>query len=197
MLRTAACILVLGTAAVMADEADPYLWLEDVEGEKALEWVRAQNSASLSELEGDARFEELMSEAMSVLTSEERLPLGEIHNGQVYNFWQDETHVRGVWRRASVESYRKGEPEWDTVLDFDDLAEREDENWIHGDITCLSPEYRHCMIEMSYGGKDAAVWREFDTKTKSFVEGWLHVARGEDLVELGRQGHASRRNGLG
>ena len=171
MLKTAACILVLGTAAVMADETDPYLWLEDVEGEKALEWVRAQNSASLSELEGDARFEELMSEAMSVLTSEERLPLGEIHNGQVYNFWQDETHVRGVWRRASVESYRKGEPEWDTVLDFDDLAEREDENWIHGDITCLSPEYRHCMIEMSYGGKDAAVWREFDTKTKSFVEG--------------------------
>ncbi len=160
----------MGMATSATAEDDPYLWLEDVEGEKALSWVRAQNEASLGALESDPRFEALYNEALTVLTSDARLPLGQIRNGFVYNFWQDETHVRGLWRRAAVDGYRAGAPDWETILDFDALAEAEDENWIHGDIVCLTPEYRHCMIEMSYGGKDAAVWREFDIETKSFVE---------------------------
>lgn len=183
-----AAAVVAGSGAA---EDDPFLWLEEVEGEAALDWVRAQNDRSLSELEGDPRFDDLYQEALSVLTSDARLPNGSIHKGQVYNYWQDDVHVRGVWRRASVESYRSGEPEWETVLDFDKLAEEEGENWVHGDIVCLSPEYRHCMIEMSYGGKDAAVWREFDTAEKKFVEGgfslpeaktWLTWADADTLL---------------
>ena len=152
-------------------EEDPYLWLEEVEGEEALDWVRAQNKPRFSELEGDSRFGALYEEALSVLTSDARLPLGQIRNGQVYNFWQDDTHVRGLWRRADLESYVDGDPVWETLIDFDALAQEEGENWIHGNIACLGPEYRHCMIEISDGGKDAAYWREFDVETKSFVEG--------------------------
>ena len=157
--------------SVSAASADPFSWLEEVEGEKAIAWVKERNAKSLAALEADPRFQPMVEEAKAILNSTARIPYGEIHNGQVYNFWQDGDHVRGLWRRASVDSYRKGAPVWETVIDFDKLAADEGRNWIHGDITCLSPDYVHCMIELSDGGKDAAYWREFDTEKKSFVDG--------------------------
>lgn len=172
MIKAAAA--VFAAAALLnsanATENDPYLWLEEVEGEEALDWVRSQNERSLTELEGDPRFSDLYEEALSVLTSDARLPVGQIVNGKVYNFWQDDNHVRGIWRRSDVDAYRAGEPDWETLIDFDALAEAEDRNWIQNDIICLAPAWRHCMIEISDGGKDAAYWREFDTETKAFVE---------------------------
>lgn len=167
----AAGALALASQAGAEDIDDPYLWLEEVEGEAALDWVRTQNARSLAVLEADPRFDAMYQDALSILTSQDRLALGRIHNGHVYNFWQDDAHVRGVWRRASVESYRDGAPDWETLIDFDRLAESEERNWISDSIVCLSPAYRHCMIEMSDGGKDAAYWREFDTVEKTFVEG--------------------------
>ena len=166
--------LAFAAAALMANanaDDDPYLWLEEVESERALDWVRGQNDRSLAILENDPRFEGLHQDALSILNSKERLALGVIRNNQVYNFWQDENHVRGVWRRADIASYKSGDPNWDVLIDFDQFAEKEGRNWIHGGTRCLSPEYRHCMIEISDGGKDAAYWREFDTVEKTFVDG--------------------------
>jgi prolyl oligopeptidase len=172
-----ALLLLAAAAAAQAgdDVADPNLWLEDIEGGKALDWVRQQNAHSQSELEADPRFAPMHAEAKAILTSEERIAYGEIHAGHVYNFWQDETSVRGIWRRADVASYRAGAPRWETLLDFDRLARDEGENWIHGEVECLKPEYVHCMVEMSRGGKDAGVWREFDTRTREFVSGGFFV----------------------
>lgn len=150
---------------------DPHLWLEEIEGEKAIAWVKAENSRSLAELETDPRFKPMYEEAKSILTSTARVPDGEINAGYVYNFWQDGEQVRGLWRRADVKSFRKGAPKWEPLIDFDKLAKDEGENWIHGDIVCLGPQWRHCMIELSKGGKDAAYWREFDLQSKSFVDG--------------------------
>lgn len=172
LLRAAAAMLVLTSPALAqaGSAEDPYIWLEEVESEAALDWVRGQNSRSLAELEADPRFEAMRAEALSVLTSDERLALGAIHNGHVYNFWQDETHVRGLWRRASVASYRAGAPEWETLIDYDLLAKTEGRNWVRGSVNCLSPEYVHCMVALSDGGSDAAIWREFNTETKQFVQ---------------------------
>src|SRR5690606_34126047 len=125
---------------------------------------------TLAVLEADPRFEPMRREALSILNSDARIPLGAIHDGNVYNFWQDATHVRGVWRRASVEDYVRGTPRWEILIDYDGLAEDEGENWVAGSRVCLPPEYRHCMIEVSHGGQDAAVWREFDTDAKAFVD---------------------------
>ncbi len=176
MKKTIAAVMTAAMAAMTTVNAsDPYLWLEEVESGQALDWVRAQNKRSLAELESDPRFADLYKDVLSVLTSDARLAYGEIHNGQVYNFWQDETHIRGLWRRADVESYRNGEPDWETLIDFDALAKAEGENWIKGEIACLSPAYRHCMVELSDGGKDAAYWREFDLETKTFVEDGFYL----------------------
>ncbi|MAW79154.1 MAG: S9 family peptidase [Parvularcula sp.] len=179
----AAAAFAVMTSAAPAQDDDPFLWLEAVEGEKALDWVREQNARSLEVLENDPRFEPMYEEALSVLTSDERLALGQIHNGHVYNFWQDDEHKRGLWRRASVESYRSGEPAWETVLDVDTLAAEEDRNWIRGSVVCLSPEYVHCMVELSDGGKDAGYWREFNTEEKAFVEGGFALDEAKSSVE--------------
>ena len=179
---SAAMAVLMSFAMALAADDDPYLWLEDVEGEEALDWVRAQNARSLGELEADPRFNALYQEALSVLNSTERLAPGSIHNGHVYNFWQDDTHVRGLWRRADVESYRAGAPAWETLIDYDKLAADEGRNWIRGSVACLSPAYRHCMVELSDGGKDAGYWREFDTETKSFVDGGFYLPEAKSGV---------------
>lgn len=165
----AAAMLLTSPCALAADDA--FIWLEEIEGEKALDWAREENARSLPVLESDPRFEPMREEARAILTSPARIPTGAIRNGAVYNFWQDDAHVRGVWRRAGVESYRAGEPDWETLIDFDQLAKDEGENWISDAFVCLAPEYRLCMVELSRGGGDISTWREFDTAAKKFVDG--------------------------
>ena len=101
------------------------LWAEEVLGEKALAWVRKHNERSLTTLKAHARYAELETEAKNILTSKERIPYGSVRDGYVYNFWQDETHIRGLWRRTPVEEYSKESPVWETILDLDALSEAE------------------------------------------------------------------------
>lgn len=171
-----------GAAAASAGKEDPYLWMEEIQGAKALAWAKKENDRSLPKLEADPRFPAMKAEALAILTSKARIPFGSIHNGAVYNFWQDDEHVRGLWRRASVGSFKSGEPEWETLIDYDALAKAEGKNWVAEQTVCLSPEYRHCMVELSDGGKDAASWREFDTSTKQFVDGGFELAEAKQNV---------------
>ena len=150
---------------------DPYLWLEEVEGERALEWVHARNKECFDELEADERYGKFLSQAEKILNAKDRIPYGSIRGKYVYNFWQDAEHVRGIMRRTTPESYRLAKPEWETVLDIDALAKAEDENWVYKGTTWLAPDYERCLIKLSRGGTDASVHREFDTLAKRFVEG--------------------------
>lgn len=155
-------------------EGEDLLWLEEVEGERALSWVRAQNARSLSMLENDPHYEPFFEDALEVMTSDERIPYGSVRGGQVYNFWQDDENPRGLWRRTPLESYRSETPEWETVLDIDALSKAEDANWVFKGANCHAPEDGAgtvCMVSLSDGGKDAVIQREFDLATKQFVEG--------------------------
>ncbi|MFN3313939.1 MAG: prolyl oligopeptidase family serine peptidase [Hyphomonas sp.] len=157
-----------------AFDESAHLWLEKVEGEAALAWVTAQNERTLAELEADPRYAGFEAAALDVLNSSERIPAGAVRDGYVYNFWQDETHVRGIWRRAPLESYATDTPAWETLLDIDALAKAEGANWVYKGASCLRPppggEWR-CLVQLSDGGKDAVVNREFNVETKSFVDG--------------------------
>lgn len=150
---------------------DPYLWLEEVEGERALEWVHARNKECFDELEADERYGKFLSQAEKLLNAKDRIPYGSIRGKYVYNFWQDAEHVRGIMRRTTPESYRLAKPEWETVLDIDALAKAEDENWVYKGTAWLAPDYERCLIKLSRGGTDASVHREFDMVAKRFVEG--------------------------
>ncbi|MGD1980053.1 MAG: prolyl oligopeptidase family serine peptidase [Akkermansiaceae bacterium] len=154
-----------------ADE--PHLWLEEVEGEAALEWVTTQNEQTLTELQSDPRYSKYEEEALEILTSKERIPYGRIRGEYVYNFWQDEENVRGLWRRTSRESYATEDPEWETVLDFDQLAEEEDKNWVFKGARTFHDKKEdryYTLVALSDGGKDAVIRREFDLEKKEFVE---------------------------
>ena len=139
------------------NQADPYLWLEEVEGEKALNWVQNQNKSSLAHFEADPRYNQYLESAVDLLNAKDRIPYGAVRGGVIYNFWQDETNVRGLWRKTTPESYRTDDPQWETILDFDKLAADENENWVYKGSVCLAPDFTRCMLRLSRGGKDASV----------------------------------------
>ena len=78
--------------------------------------------------------------------------------------------MRGVWQRTPLAEYRKKESAWETVLDFDALAKAENENWVYKGVDCLAPSGELCLVRLSRGGKDASVYREYNTRTRRFVE---------------------------
>src|SRR5438067_11435724 len=148
---------------------DPYLWLEDVTGEDALDWVRTRNDETLDELTTGARFAELRDELREVLDADDRIPYVRRRGEFLYNFWQDASHPRGLWRRTTLESYRTAEPDWELLLDVDALGAAEGENWVWASASVRKPEYARALIELSRGGADATVVREFDLRTREFV----------------------------
>ena len=143
-----ALLLLTITAAVAglggvkaATSNDPYLWLEDVSSPKALQWVEAHNAKSTAVLEADPRYRQFYDQALDIAQAEDRIPVGEFIGGEIYNFWQDKDHVRGIWRRSSIESYSSGKPQWETVLDLDGLALSEKVGSSRVDLQACKLEY--------------------------------------------------------
>jgi len=160
---------------VVLNESDPYLWLEEVEGEKALAWVEEQNELSLGYLETLPQFEPLYERNLEIYNSDDRIPMPGIRGDEVYNFWKDADHVRGLWRRMPLADYLAGSADWEILLDLDALAEAEGEDWVWKGPSCLRPDYRRCLLNLSRGGADATVVREFDTVTGEFVEDGFYL----------------------
>ncbi len=171
------------TGAAMAEADDPFLWLEEVEGEKPLAWVKAQNERSLKLLQSDARYSDLESKALAILEAKDRIPSPSFRAGQITNFWQDQANVRGIVRRTSVESYMTENPQWETVLDIDALTKAENANWVFKGSSCLQPEEKICLVSLSNGGKDAVEVREFDAKSKAFVPGGFRLSDGKQSAD--------------
>lgn len=154
---------------------DPWLWLEDVGGEKSLDWVRDRNKVSQQLLENAPGFADLNSDLLAILDSDARIP-GVSKNGDFYyNFWRDKANPRGLWRRTTLEEYRKEQPEWEIVLDLDAFAEAEGENWVWKGGQLLRPDYELALVTLSRGGADAGVVREFNVKSKEFVSGGFEL----------------------
>ena len=161
---------------------DPYIWLEDVEGEEALAWVERQNEQSVAYIESLPMFDELYERSLEILDSDDRIAYPGIRGGHVFNFWRDATNPRGLWRRTTVDDYVAGDPDWDVILDLDALAEAEGEDWVWSGAACLRPDYRICMLELSRGGSDAAVMREFDVENRAFVDDGFVVPEAKSRV---------------
>lgn len=162
-------INVLLFAASAAAEADPYSWLEEITGQRAMAFVEAQNAVTVKELETQPEFADFKAQVLAILNSHDRIPFVHKLGDRYYNFWQDAANPRGLLRRTTLEEYRKPQPAWETVLDLDALAKDEKENWVWGGEHALPPKYERSLVFLSRGGGDAKVVREFDLKTKQFV----------------------------
>ncbi|HMB73055.1 MAG TPA: prolyl oligopeptidase family serine peptidase [Gammaproteobacteria bacterium] len=156
--------------ADLSAQDDPYLWLEDVESERALTFARENNERTLERLEAHPLFEPILDRNLEILNSDQRIAMPSQMGGFIYNFWRDAVHVRGIWRRTSVDSYRTAEPDWETVVDLDAVADEEGENWVWSGANCRYPDYDRCLVSLSRGGSDAVVVREFDLNELGFVE---------------------------
>jgi prolyl oligopeptidase len=178
----AAAFLGAGAAGAQATGDDPYLWLEQVSSPKAMEWVEAHNAKSTAVLEADPRYQQYYSQALAIAEAKDRIPVGSFIGGQVYNFWQDADHVRGIWRRSAVDSYATGKPDWHTVLDLDALAKTEKANWVWKGASCARPAERRCLVYLSDGGEDAVTVREFDLHDQAFVKGGFALPKGKQDV---------------
>lgn len=186
MLRHAALVAALciahGATAQPAPPQtppDPYRWLEDVNGDRAMAWVRAENAKTVAVLENDPRFAGIHQSALTMAQATDRIPRVSFIGGMLYNFWQDSAHVRGIWRRTTLASFRTRSPRWTTVLDLDALAAAEKANWVWQGASCLQPAERRCLIRLSEGGEDADTQREFDLVTRSFVAGGFLLPKGK------------------
>ena len=171
-LQTVAATPASAAALMTQDPAasdDPHLWLEDVLGDDALAWVRERNAQSREVIEAWPQFGQTRDQLRAILDSKEQIP-GVVRRGDwLWNFWRDDRNPRGLWRRTTLEEYRKPQPAWDVVIDLDELARNENENWVWHGTNCLAPKYERGLIMLSRGGSDAQVVREFDIARREFV----------------------------
>lgn len=168
---------------------DKYLWLEEIEGQEALKWVETQNQESLGAIGSSEQYKKMESDALKILEAKDKIPGGTLQKKEVVNFWRDDVHVRGILRKTSYENYKKKNVRWETILDVDALAKKENENWVFKGMNCLEPEYRLCVATLSRGGKDASVIREFDARKKKFVESGFNLPEAKSWVAWADKDH--------
>jgi prolyl oligopeptidase len=170
-------------SASPVEQVDKYQWLEDVQGERSIDWVKAHNARSKEVLEEDPRFAELKASALKIYESPDRLPMPELKEGTIYNTWQDAEHVRGILRRTTLADYLDPEPHWTTIIDYDALAKQDKQEWVANGLNCLFPGNTLCLVSLSAGGEDADTQREFDLKTGKFMEHGFVLPHSKQTVD--------------
>ncbi|MCH4092472.1 prolyl oligopeptidase family serine peptidase [Acetobacter sp.] len=145
------------------------VFLDEIHGAQAQDWVERQNRKTVSVLEADPRYRDFYDQILSAEQSVDRLDEPEFLGGNIWNFWQDGHHPHGIWRRTTLASYRQTLTGWQTKLDIDALATREHENWVFEGADCLRPKERYCLVGLSSGGEDARTLREYDTQAGLFI----------------------------
>ena len=168
------------TAPATSD--DPYLWLEQKDSPRALQWVEAENAKTLPRLEGDRRYQGFYQDALKIASAEDRIPYPSQTGGRILNFWRDQAHPHGIWRWTTDADYATADPHWTTLLDVDALGKAEGKNWVFKGATCLQPEERYCLVSLSDGGEDAVSVREFDLQTGQFVAGGFSLPKSKQDV---------------
>jgi prolyl oligopeptidase len=179
---TAAQTTIAKAPIDQASGTDPFLWLEQVHGMRAMAWVKTEDAKSVAVLEHDPHYPALYADALKVFETKDRIPYPEIIGGQVYNFWRDKTHVRGIFRRTSLADYETSKPHWSTVLDLDAVATAKRANWVYEGLNCPFPDERRCLVQLSDGGEDATSAREFDLTKRTFVQDGFSLPRGKQNV---------------
>ena len=147
---------------------DPWLWLEEVEGQRARDFVKRQNKATLEKF-ANATFEQDRDQLAAIFDRPDNIPFVTRRGKLLFNFWKDDQHPRGLWRTTSLASYGTEEPDWQTLLDLDALAKSEREDWVWHGATTLPGTHDRAILSLSRGGGDACLLREFDLASKSFV----------------------------
>jgi prolyl oligopeptidase len=167
-------------------QQDNYLWLEDIDGEKAMEFVNKQNKTTIDELSKEKDYHSIYDKSLSIYNSSDKIAYPTIHGKYVYNFWKNKDHERGIWRRCLLADYKSGMMRWETLLDIDELSKKDDIKWVYKGVSVLYPAYNRFLVQLSKGGGDAVIIREFDADKKQFVKNGFFIDEakgGADYVD--------------
>ncbi|NML12915.1 S9 family peptidase [Sphingobium sp. AR-3-1] len=175
LLVTAAMLTGAGAPPAPVPADDPFVWLEDWTGPRAMQWVEAENKATVATLQGDPRYAGYFRQALAIASAKDRIAMPMLIHGRIYNFWRDADHQQGIWRYTSEADYATDTPHWTTVLDLDALSSADGKKWVWKGATILDPDERLALINLSDGGEDAVTLREFDLVTGRFVEGGFAI----------------------
>jgi prolyl oligopeptidase len=174
--------VISNTASAFEVPFDPFFWLEEVEGDRALQWVKNQNARTVKELESHPIYKQVHKDVTGLLLAKDKVPFSRFHKGYFWNFWQDETYKHGVLRRTTLDEYRKDQPTWEIFLDLDELSRKENENWVYKGEQRMDRNSLRSLVQLSRGGKDAVVVREFDYGTKQFVTDGFYVPEAKTRI---------------
>ncbi len=166
-----------------AQSQDPFQYLEEVDGTRALEFVNHQNQLSFDKLSLQPEYEQVFKKSLDIYNSKDRIEMPSVYGKYIYNFWQDPQHIRGIWRRTTVKKYDSGQPEWETILDLDAMQKKDSIKWVFKGADGLFPDYNRFMISLSKGGGDAVITREFDVRKKQFIENGFSLAESKGNAE--------------
>ena len=177
-------LLALGTIGCMTNRMaqDPYIWLEDVNSEKSLAWVKSHNQRTIDELQAKTTFERVREASLAIMSATDKIPMISFHRNYVYNFWTDQKNPRGLYRRTTYASYKTANPHWEILLDVDQLGKQEGKSWVFHGCSIYKPESKRCLMNLSEGGKDAHEVREFDLETKKFIPGGFFLPLAKSSV---------------
>lgn len=182
-------LIFMAPLTAVSKSNDPYLWLESIDGEKALDWVRKANLSTSKKLADDPLYAEIYADTLAALNSKDKLPEIEIMGEWVYYLKKDQKNPRGVYLRTGLADFKTGQAKWQTVIDIDALSAKDDIKWVFHGLDCLSPEYQQCLMFLSPGGGDADEMREFNAKSLSFVEGGFRLPKAKMQVSWKDQDH--------
>jgi prolyl oligopeptidase len=179
LLIALAAIVPLSVTASVTPGEDPFLWLEEAHGERAMQWVQAENAKTAAVLENDPRFKSLFADAKMLAEAKDRIPEPRVVGGRILNFWQDADHAHGLWRQSSLQDYQSATPAWQTLIDLDALSKTAHANWFWKGASCQEPAEQRCIVSLSDGGEDAVTLREFDLPTARFVDSGFSLPQGK------------------
>ncbi|MER9579147.1 prolyl oligopeptidase family serine peptidase [Mesorhizobium sp. M0400] len=161
---------------------DDHLWLEDIEGERALDWTTSQSARTLEHF-GGLQFGRDRADLTAIFDHPDKIPTIRRRGQYLCNFWQDARNPRGLWRRTTLADYMKADPQWEALLDLDAVAVSDGEDWIWGGAS-IEPERRErAVLRLSRGGSDAIVHREFDIGSLSFVADGFNLPEAKGGIE--------------
>ena len=172
---TLLALALFGVILITQGQEDQYQWLEEVDGQKALEFVDSQNKASFKELGSEKDYQSMYDKSLEIYNSTDKIAYPSIQGNYVYNFWKDKDHIRGIWRRCLLQSYTSGNPVWETLLDIDEISKKDNIKWVYKGSNGLYPDYNRFLVYLSKGGGDAVVIKEFDVNKKQFIENGFSI----------------------
>ncbi len=182
------CALTINSCSLKSNTpSDPLSkdlsYLEEIESPQVRRFAEVENVLSVARLKTDPLFPVIEKEILDVVTAKDKLPAIYFHDGQLYQFWQDQVHVRGQLKRIPIADFNAHKTNWEVVLDLDDIAKNENKNWVWKSLTCYKKNDRMCLVFLSNGGKDAITAREYDLGKKEFVKDGFYFPESKSQFE--------------